>query len=46
MVANDIYIPVAMGETVGEIVVGIDTSGSIGTRRGAEEFATELVLDL
>jgi len=42
MVANDIYIPVAMGETVGEIVVGIDTSGSIGTEE-LNKFATELV---
>ena len=42
MVANDIYIPVAMGETVGEIVVGIDTSGSIGGEE-LNAFATELV---
>jgi predicted metal-dependent peptidase len=40
--ANDIYLPSVENETIGEIVVAIDTSGSIG---GAEitEFATELV---
>jgi predicted metal-dependent peptidase len=40
--ANDIYTPSMENETIGEIVVAIDTSGSIG---GAEitEFATELV---
>jgi predicted metal-dependent peptidase len=39
--ANDIYMPSMYNETVGEVVVAIDTSGSIG---GAEltEFATEL----
>jgi predicted metal-dependent peptidase len=40
--ANDIYLPSVENESIGEIVVAIDTSGSIG---GAEitEFATELV---
>jgi predicted metal-dependent peptidase len=40
--ANDIYLPSMDNETIGEIIVAIDTSGSIG---GAEitEFATELV---
>jgi len=40
--ANDIYLPSVINESIGEIVVAIDTSGSIG---GAEitEFATELV---
>jgi predicted metal-dependent peptidase len=40
--ANDIYLPSVMNESIGEIIVAIDTSGSIG---GAEitEFATELV---
>jgi predicted metal-dependent peptidase len=39
---NDIYLPSMENETVGELVVAIDTSGSIG---GAQitEFATELV---
>ena len=40
--ANDIYLPSVENESIGEIIVAIDTSGSIG---GAEitEFATELV---
>ncbi len=40
--ANDIYLPSVVNESIGEIIVAIDTSGSIG---GAEitEFATELV---
>jgi len=41
MMANDLYIPSLENETIGELVVAIDTSGSIG---GVEltEFATEL----
>ena len=41
-VANDFYLPTVISESVGEIVVAIDTSGSIG---GPEltAFATELV---
>ncbi len=41
MVANDMYMPSLENESVGELVVAIDTSGSIG---GVEltEFATEL----
>lgn len=41
-VANDFYLPTVISETVGEIVVAIDTSGSIG---GPEltAFASELV---
>ena len=40
-VANDIYLPSPVNESVGEVVVAIDTSGSIG---GPEltAFATEL----
>ena len=40
--ANDILLPSVENETIGEVVVAIDTSGSIG---GDEitEFATELV---
>ena len=38
---NDIYLPSVEDETIGEIVVGIDTSGSIGTRE-LTAFATEL----
>ena len=39
--ANDMYLPSMENETIGEVIVAIDTSGSIG---GAEltEFATEL----
>lgn len=42
LVANDVYMPATISESVGEIVVAIDTSGSIG---GAElaAFAGELV---
>jgi predicted metal-dependent peptidase len=41
MVANDYYLPSLENESVGELIIAIDTSGSIG---GAElnEFATEL----
>jgi predicted metal-dependent peptidase len=41
MMANDLYMPSMENESVGELVVAIDTSGSIG---GVEltEFATEL----
>ena len=38
---NDIYLPSVEDETIGEIVVGIDTSGSIGTHE-LTAFATEL----
>lgn len=40
--ANDIYMPTLENETIGEIVVAIDTSGSIGEQQ-LNEFATELV---
>ena len=41
MMANDLYLPSLENESIGELVVAIDTSGSIG---GVEltEFATEL----
>jgi predicted metal-dependent peptidase len=42
LVANDMYLPSVEDETVGEIVVAIDTSGSIGQQQ-INEFATELV---
>lgn len=42
LVANDIYLPSVENETIGEIVVAIDTSGSIGSKE-LNEFATELV---
>ena len=40
--ANDIYLPSMDNETLGEVIVAIDTSGSIGAKQLAE-FATELV---
>jgi len=39
--ANDIYMPSMENETIGEVIVAIDTSGSIGGRE-LTEFATEL----
>lgn len=39
---DDIYLPTLESEKVGEIVVAIDTSGSIGGRQ-LDEFAAELV---
>jgi len=40
--ANDIYLPSMENETIGEVVIAIDTSGSIGSEQ-ITEFATELV---
>lgn len=40
-VANDMYLPSLENETIGEVVVAIDTSGSIGQEQ-LNEFATEL----
>jgi predicted metal-dependent peptidase len=40
--ANDIYLPSVENESIGEVVVAIDTSGSIGGEQ-ITEFATELV---
>ena len=40
--ANDIYLPSVINESIGEIIVAIDTSGSIGSAE-ITEFATELV---
>lgn len=42
LMANDIYLPSLMNETVGELVIAIDTSGSIGNRE-LSAFASELV---
>ena len=39
---QDIYMPSMIGESVGKIVVGIDTSGSIGQQE-LNEFLTEVV---
>jgi predicted metal-dependent peptidase len=41
MVANDLYLPSLENDTMGELVIAIDTSGSIGGRQ-LTEFATEL----
>jgi predicted metal-dependent peptidase len=40
--ANDILSPSVENETIGEVIVGFDTSGSIGSEE-ITEFATELV---
>jgi predicted metal-dependent peptidase len=42
MLPNDMYLPTVENETIGEIVVGIDTSGSIDQEQ-LNEFASELV---
>lgn len=39
--ANDIYLPSVEDETVGEVIVAIDTSGSIGSKE-LNAFASEL----
>lgn len=41
LLANDMYSPSIENETIGEVVVAIDTSGSIGEAQ-LNEFATEL----
>ena len=41
MMANDLYMPSLENESVGELIVAIDTSGSIGGKE-LTEFATEL----
>jgi predicted metal-dependent peptidase len=40
--ANDMYLPTVEDETIGELIVAIDTSGSIGAAQLAE-FAAELM---
>lgn len=40
--ANDMYLPSVENETIGEVVVAIDTSGSIGQEQ-INSFAAELV---
>jgi predicted metal-dependent peptidase len=42
LLPNDMYLPTVEDESIGEIVVAIDTSGSIGQEQ-INEFATELV---
>jgi predicted metal-dependent peptidase len=41
MLANDIYMPSLENESIGEVVIAIDTSGSISNEQVAE-FASEL----
>ena len=40
--ANDVYLPTVEDETIGELIIAIDTSGSIGPDQ-LNEFATELL---
>jgi len=42
VISNDIYLPTVENETIGEVVVAIDTSGSIGQAQ-LNAFASELV---
>lgn len=42
LLPNDMYLPTVEDESIGELVVAIDTSGSIGQAQ-INEFATELV---
>lgn len=42
LVANDIFMPTVENETIGEVIVAIDTSGSIGQEQ-IDEFASELL---
>jgi predicted metal-dependent peptidase len=39
---QDVYMPSMIGETIGQVVIGIDTSGSIGDKE-LNEFLTEVV---
>ena len=41
-IGHDIYMPSMIGESIGQVVVGIDTSGSIGDKE-LSEFLTEVV---
>lgn len=42
LLPNDIFLPTVENETIGEVVVAIDTSGSIGQAQ-IDEFASELL---
>ena len=42
LIPSDLYLPTVENETIGEVIVAIDTSGSIGQDQ-INEFATELV---
>jgi len=41
-IGQDIYMPSLIGESVGKLVIGIDTSGSIGGKQ-LQEFLSEVV---
>lgn len=41
-IGHDIYMPSMIGEAIGQVVIGIDTSGSIGDKE-LNEFLTEVV---
>ena len=41
-IGHDIYMPSMIGESIGQVVIGIDTSGSIGDKE-LNEFLTEVV---
>lgn len=41
-IGHDIYMPSMIGESIGKVVIGIDTSGSIGDKE-LNEFLTEVV---
>jgi len=41
-IGHDIYMPSLIGESIGQVVIGIDTSGSIGDKE-LSEFLTEVV---
>lgn len=41
-IGQDIYMPSMIGESIGQVVVGIDTSGSIGQKE-LNEFLSEVV---
>jgi predicted metal-dependent peptidase len=41
-IGHDIYMPSLIGESIGQVVIGIDTSGSIGDKE-LTEFLTEVV---
>ena len=43
LMANDIYMPSLENENVGELIIAIDTSGSIGSLE-LTEFASELAV--
>ena len=43
LLPSDLYLPSVENETIGEVIIGIDTSGSIDQRQ-INEFAGEIVL--